>query len=261
MVNIELSAQQADELKNFYVSELEKILKRADVIRELLSKLDIEHTHIRLPETTQVKEQAPKEITTPAETETKIPKWSDFIIQTFQEGQRPLSIKELLKLYEKQYKISKNSVPNMRQALFVMRTKTMQIQSINTPGKKGKLYGLIEWADKSELNTKMDKPETVIELDKKTTSKPIYNWPKFIRETLNKQKRVLSLIEFAKYARKQFDLPADKITSIRGSISPAISNLVRNKMIKSVNKKGFRGKSFGLAEWFDYDGNLVVIYK
>ena len=79
MVNIELTAQQADELKNFYVSELEKILKRADIIKDILSKLDIEHEHISLPETAQVKEQQPKKITTPAKTETKAPKCSDFI--------------------------------------------------------------------------------------------------------------------------------------------------------------------------------------
>jgi hypothetical protein len=261
MVNIELSAQQADELKNFYVSELEKILKRADVIRELLSKLDIEHAHIKLPETTQVKEQAPKEIITLAETGTKIPKWVDFIIQTFQEEQRPLSIKELLKLYEKQYKISKNSQSAMRQALFVMRTKTKQIKSISTTGTTEKLYSLSEWADKSVLNTKMGKPDTAIEPDKTTTSKFKYHWPQFIQETLNQQKRTLSLKEFVKYAMKHFEIPADKMKSIRGSIAPAISNLGKSNTIKSVQKKGFRGVSYGLAEWFDYNGDLVPFYK
>ena len=42
MVNIELTPQQAEELKNFYISELDKLLKRSDVIKEIINKLDTE---------------------------------------------------------------------------------------------------------------------------------------------------------------------------------------------------------------------------
>jgi len=275
MINIEITQQQAEELKTFYVAELEKLQKRADVIRELLNKLDAGQTHIKLPETTEVKEKLPKKVTSPVEADAKNPSWGNYIIQILQEKQKPLTSKEFLKLYKKQYKINianpKNAKTSLAQALFGLRTKTKQIQSIKTKGKKEKLYGLSEWADTSVLITnseqkekiKKNKPETTIaiEHDEKVTPKFAYNWPQFIRETLNKQKRILSLSEFVKYAMKHFELSADKTKFTRSNLAPTVSTLGKSKILKSIQKEGINGKSYGLAEWFEEDGNLIPEYK
>ena len=272
MVNIELTPQQAEELKNFYISELDKLLKRSDVIKEIINKLDTEHAHIRLPETMQLKEQTPKEITSLDETETKNPKWIKFVVQILQEQQKPLSSKAIIKLYQKRYKISnaelKTSKYNLAQALYILRVKTKEVQSIKTVGKKEKLYGLIDWTDKSlpgtKINTKTQQsiPDTAIELDTTASSNFSVKWPPFIKEILTKQNRVLSANEILLYAMKHFEIPADKKRTTRGSLSPTLSYLKKNgRLINSMQKVGVRGVSYGLLEWFDEDGKLIVDYK
>jgi hypothetical protein len=123
------------------------------------------------------------------------------------------------------------------------------------------LYGLTEWTEKSVLETKKGKPVSATEPDNNTVPKSKYNWPQFVRESLIRHKRVLSLTEFVKYAMKHFEIPAGNMKSIRGSIAPTISTLGKSKVLKSVSKKGFKGKSYGLAEWFDNNGNLISLYK
>ena len=97
MVNIVLTPQQAEELKSFYVIELEKIQKRADEIKGILNKLTVQPELIKTPATKQVKEKTEKkislknqkEITLHKETEKNTPQWGSFIIQVLQEKQKP----------------------------------------------------------------------------------------------------------------------------------------------------------------------------
>ena len=274
MVSIELTPQQAEELKNFYISELEKIQTRSDIIKEIIIKLDIEYAPISLPEVVQVNKKASKEIISQDEKEIKNPKWNDFIIQVLQEAQKPLSSKALIKLYSKQYKehiVKPETLKfNLAQSLYVMRVKTKQIQSIKIIGENEKLYGLTEWDIESTLKTKpkkqiktiINEPEVPFVLDNATSSKAPFKWSQVIKEILIKQKRILTLNEILLYAMKHFEINANKKRATRGSISTTINYLKKKKrLIKPIQKKGIRGMSYGLLEWFDDDGKLIVEYK
>ena len=54
MVNIELTPKQAEELKNFYIVELEKIQKRSVEVKELLSKLNSQTVLIKTSGTKKI---------------------------------------------------------------------------------------------------------------------------------------------------------------------------------------------------------------
>jgi len=280
MVNIELTSQQAEELKNFYVIELEKIQKRADEIKGLLTKLNSTTVPIATSTTKQVSEKTHKKITVQnldeinlhKESEAHSPKWGDFIIQVLQEKQKPLTRKAITKLYEKHYNtnITKSKRSGMEQALARLRVRNKKIQSIQTEGKKERLYGLTEWADKSSLKTKPEKivktkkatSMIAIKRDKRLPANTTYNWPQFIIDTLSKTKRVLTAKDFLQRAMVHYTIPKHDIVSTRGKLSPALSNMEKNtKKLKTVMKKGITGRCYGLTEWFDDDGKLIAIYK
>lgn len=280
MVNIELTSQQAEELKNFYVIELEKIQKRADEIKGLLIKLNTSSVPIATSTTKQVSEkthkkitvQNIKEITLHKESEAHNPKWGDFIIQVLQEKQKPLTRKAITKLYEKHYNtnISKSNRSGLEQALARLRVRNKKIQSIKTEGKKEALYGLTEWEVKPIKKTvttkivkvKKDNPKTAIKPTIQSPEKNTLSWPNFILETLNKTKRVMSLKEFLQQAIVAFNIPKHRIESARNSLSPMLSYLVRkSKTLKTVTKEGQAGRSYGISKWFDDDDKLIAIYK
>jgi hypothetical protein len=250
MVNIVLTPQQAEELKSFYVIELEKIQKRADEIKGILNKLTVQPELIKTPATKQVKEKTEKkislknqkEITLHKETEKNTPQWGSFIIQVLQEKQKPLSRQGIAKLYEQHYntKITnyKNIMNTIAQALYWLRVKNKKIVSIQKAGVKGKLYGLAEWGanpvnktvtakiPKAKKNKQSQrKQKTIVKPDNKPPINSTYNWPEFIKETLNKQKRILNAKELLQYAMKHFELPAHEMISTRGKLSPALSRL------------------------------------
>lgn len=271
MVNIELSQQQAEELKNFYISELDKLNKRSEVIRELLGKLDTEHAFIKLPGTAQVKEITPEKITPEEGKVFKNLKWPDFIINALHEKQKPLTRVAFTELYEKRYNVKIADTGSERyaleQTLYKLRVKDKLIESIRRKGVKGKLYGLTEWTDKPVLKNKNGEETNNISKvteagsDSLTGYKHTYNWPQFVKETLIKQKRILTLNELIEYAMNQFNIPEDKMVKTRGNLSPTVSNLRKKKILMPAKKPGFRGTAYGMAEWFDNEGNLIVDYK
>jgi hypothetical protein len=187
MVNIELTSQQAEELKKFYLSELEKVQKQEQVIKELIGKLGVNTPIVEVAPKAAVTVEAPKkavaeekvrktrsnakaekiEVAEVAEVdevdETKGFGWRKFIIDKLQEYQKPLSSKDFIKMYEKQFKVnisdSKKAKFSMNQALFLLRSKSNQIVSIKTDGKKEKLYALTEW-EEQVITKKTRKPRT-----------------------------------------------------------------------------------------------------
>ena len=282
MVNIELTSLQAEELKAFYVNELEKIQKRTDEILGLLNKLNSQPFKIVASAKNHVNKKSHKkiivnnieEIVLQKESEAKNPKWSEFIIQVLQEKQKPLSRKVISKLYEQHYnkKItnSKSAQSGLLQALYWLRVKNKKIQSIKKDGKKEKLYGLTEWSAnpiKKTITTKISKTKKVnrkpaTKQTVQSSEKNTHNWNKFIFDTLNKTKRVMSLKELLQYAIVTFNIPKQGMVSTRNSLSPMLSNLVRkSKTLKSVKKEGQTGRSYGISNWFDDDDNLIAIYK
>jgi len=279
MFKIELTPQQVNELKEIYTHELEKLQKREVEIREFLGKLEAKPPVISTPEETPLKESIIKN-----------PTWSNFIIQVLKDQQKPLSVKTITKLYKQQYEIkealSKKALSSLTQSLFWLRTRKNQIQSIKTPGKKERMYSLVEWpaTTKPEVKSEIQpepkpkrkyekktkpKPEkkprgikSTVKLIKEQTDDSSYKWTQFIVDTLNKTKRVLTAKEFIRYATTTFNIPKHEIASVRNSLSPTLSNLARKqKSLKTVIKKGQRGKSYGLANWFNDEGELIADFK
>ncbi|MFA6922979.1 MAG: hypothetical protein WC223_01880 [Bacteroidales bacterium] len=289
MVNIELTPLQANELKNFYAIELEKIQKRAEEIRGLLKKLDDKHFSIKTPSAsssntpTLIKSITVKPIPQQNNTasikkgqKSKNPNWGNYVLQVMQEQNKPLTKEQILKLYQKHFNISfsnpATATNSLSQALQRLRVKRNLIQSIKPKGQKRKLFSLVNIKDKAPtktntntekiVKTKKIEPKTTIERNRKYPSNTTYNWPKFIVETLNKTKRVLSVKDFLRHATVSLNIPKEGISSARNSLSPMLSTLVsKSKKLKALKKEGQTGRSYGLRNWFDDEGKLIAIYK
>jgi hypothetical protein len=285
MVNIELTPQQVEELKNFYAIELENIQRRANEIKELLNKLEAKPLNRSKPaiipdkvEPTPNLTRQPKKSIKVKPRKTKNPNWRHFVLKTLKENDKPLTSGEIIKLYYKQHNLdlpaSQNSLMALSQALYRMRVKDNIVKSSKIKGKREKRYGLIDATDKSVVLTENakakkpvplnpnQKPKTIIRQDNKPPLVTTYNWPKFIFETLNKTKRVLSAKEFLKYALVYYNIPKKETESTRGKLSPALSRMEKIvKSLKTCQKDGQAGRSYGLSEWFDGDNKLKADFK
>lgn len=286
MVNIDLTPQQIEELKKYYESELEQMRKRTDEFQRLLIKLDTKYSFDAKSSVPADKNEIKPLLTklTSKKTikikprKTKNPNWRHFILTSLNEQNKPLSLKEFFKSYKRQYGIdastSKTSGMALSQALYRLRVKDNIVKSFRINGKKEKVYGLIDNADKTVLltdNAKAkkpiklkpnQKPKTVTARENKPPLVTTYNWPQFIFDTLNKTKRVLSASDFVRHAMVHFNIPKRDFEATRIKVSPALSNLDKNlKKLKTIKKAGQAARFYGLPEWFDYDNKLIVKYK
>lgn len=301
MINIDLTLQQVEELKSFYINELDKIQNRADEIRGILEKFKIKPESVAKPQVPAIKTEIgyprltdgqaslwekPKvekqKIITPRKETDKQTKWGNMILELLQEKQKPLSIRKIVKTFEKQINIPKTdlkkAISGIQQSLHRLRTYNNKIQSIKRKGKKEKLYGLTEWAKKPKIISlipEVSKPnkdknstsrrnisKTIVKQAGKPPLNYTYNWPEFIKKILNKTKRILTAKEFLKYAMNYYNIPVSQRNNTRGKLSPALSRLEKiTKTLKSFKKKGVTGRSYGLSEWFDGDGNLIPEFK
>lgn len=269
MRSIELTKEQVEELKGFYKLELEKSFKRTNEIIAILDKLEPKTESFDKPvvqEPVPVKKIA---VTVPKE-ENKYIKWGDVIIELLKEKQKPLTTKEISKILLAQRNIPKSDIKKanlaITQSLFRMRKVTKKIQAIAKKGTKAKLYGLPEWAKNTEAEKSIAPPKIIAIPEKKQdTMKRTYgkyNWQEFIKETLQSKKRVLNLGELANVALKHFELKSTEKTRTKSSLATVLTKLVtKDKILKTTKKKGITGKSYGLKEWFDENGNLVSLYK
>lgn len=285
MVNIELTPQQVEELKNFYANELENIQRRADEIKGLLNKLDtktivstkpaiIPDKVVPTPDLTS----QPKKSIKVKPRKTKNPNWRHFILKVLKENDKPLTSGEIIKLYYNQHNLdlpaSPNSLMALSQALHRLRVKDNIVKSSKIKGKREKRYGLIDATDKSVVLTENakakkpvplnpnQKPKTIIRQDNKPPLITTYNWPKFVFETLNKTKRVLSAKDFLKHALVYYNVPKKDSALTRSRLSPALSRMEKiTKSLKTCKKAGQAGRFYGLPEWFDGDNKLKVDYK
>lgn len=203
MIKIELTAQQVEELKSFYVIELEKIQKRANEIKELIVKLSSNIDALPEVDAVQldkkIKIVAPvkynKEITVQQKTIQPAQTWSSFILQVLQEQQKPLTRKEIAKLYENQYHIdiskSSSAQAALVQALYRLLHKTKRIVGTKTAGVNELSYGLLTGGTKpfSKTITPDITKRKVITLSKKKTG----SLPKVVKkQVLSSDKAAMS---------------------------------------------------------------------
>lgn len=171
MVQIELTTQQIEELKNHYILELEKLQHRSAEIMGILSKLVNE----RLAPIREKMAETVQQITdeSAAQPEGRGRKsgsanWSNFIIELLNEKKKPLTSKQIIKEYEKRNNVkikgTKAAQFSLNQALFRLRSHKNLITSTKRKGKKGNLWKLTAQADAGEAKAKRKtrkKKETV----------------------------------------------------------------------------------------------------
>jgi hypothetical protein len=289
MANIELTSQQIEELKSFYTAELERIQARTAEIKGLLEQLKEKGERVPAAARKQVREKAPKKIARKEhkegagqkEAEGKGPRWTSFILDTLQEIQKPLSRKEIARLYDQQHHTriasSKNAMAAIAQALFWLRVKNKKIQSLGAQGKREKLYGLTEWPAevyetalasmpvkkiKEKKARKPRKPRAAAKPKVKVALHPAIDWLNFIKETLIKTRRVMTANEILRYAVSNFQIPDFQVKPTRSNLLSTLSKLGKNpENFKTVQKENVRGKSYGLPEWFNEDGQLIPEFK
>lgn len=286
MINIELTPQQADELKVFYYQELKRVMERAEEIRALLEKLDnlpaSKYFNEQLEATASAKktQAAPKVRKTPVSKKesTGYLNWPSFILQVLQEKNKPLTIDEFYNLYESHYGIkipdSEKSIQSLKKALYRLRVNEKKIKSTLNKKTKERSFTLID----DDQNEKTIKPQpskaakktlkekafaeqakgTILPTEKKTS----YNWTDFVVNVLKKNKRVFTVKDFIKHAMVYYNLPKSEEASIKSKLPPMLTRLNRvKKMLKTVKKPGQRARYYGLPEWFAADGTLIPMYK
>jgi len=289
MANIELTTQQIEELKSFYTAELERIQARSAEIKGLLEQLKGKGEKAPAAVKKQVRVKAPKKIArkerketgSQKEAEGKGPRWTSFILQTLQEMQKPLSRKDIAGLYDQQHHTrianSENAMAAIAQALFLLRVKNKKIQSLGAKGKKEKLYGLAEWPAevfetalaampegkmKGKRVRKPRKPRAAAKPKVKVTLHPVIDWLNFIKETLIKTRRVMTSNEILRYAVANYQIPEFQVKPTRSNLLSTLSKLGKDPQnFKTVQKENVRGKSYGLPEWFNEDGQLIPEFK
>jgi hypothetical protein len=151
---------------------------------------------------------------------------------------------------------------SLNQTLFRLRSKQNLITSTRRKGKKGNVYSLVKQPDTTVVKTQPKQVDKTVKKEKELSATTKGKWPQFILDTLTKQKRILSVNEFVKYAMVHFELPAnDKKVTVK-RIGPVLSHMVKaSKKIKSTRKAGQAGTFYGLTDWFGDKNELITIYK
>lgn len=280
MIKIDLTPTQIKELRNFYIGELERINQRKAEIISMLKTIGEESA---VEETTTVasyveEPAVAKETKAPGAGEEEKSKsgkppegrirWSDFILDKLKENDKPITLDEVFKAYQKEHNIKfpdfKAAKASLSQSFHYLQYNKKQIESFPRKGKRGNFYKLVE--NKGGSQVVKEKPVRQAkakkkEEPKKTTHAPKNQWADFIVDTLNKTKKVLNRNEILDLAMRHFLISPKHRISTRGKLSPVLSHMAnKTEQLKTVKKPDERGKYYGLAEWFDEKGNLPSEY-
>lgn len=282
MVNIKLAPKQVIELKKFYVGELKILLERVDEVKDILNKLennpsvDVSENIINNDSKGTVLSTAKKDITQGKDLrfrKTKNPNWRLFVTKILKELQKPLTVSEIMRLYEKKNneKVigNKKYLNSLSQALFRLRVVNKRIISKRVKNQKEKVYLLLGQTQGSEgipQTRKQRQKKTILKTSisksDKGTSRDNYDWAKFIFETLTKTKRVLTEKEFFRYALVYFNIPKKDSVTIKGKLKIALSDLVKKgKHLKRTTKEGHSITFYALPEWVNNNHELKTEFK
>lgn len=277
MSQIEFTPNQVEELKNYYLLELEKLHQRSVEITGILRKLMQEPMDNKKPQSTfnplpETVVKVPEQVYQPEEKlfrkgrPTRNPDWKNIVPQLLKEQNKPLTKGQILKLYEKQYNVSlsgsASAISSLNQSIQRLRVKNNILTSSKIKGHKGNFYSLVKPEGISVVKTQLtpitESSETGIKADENVK----FYIPQFVVDTLNKTRRILSLKDIVNYAMVRYSIPENDKKVIYGKISPVLTHMSKNKdKIRTIRKDGLAYKFYGLTEWFNNKGELIVMYK
>jgi len=272
MIKVNLTTEQAAELRNYYIEELERIQKRSAEILNLLKAIGQEHSTVEPSAPAKPKEKPSQESSEQksVESKTKPPGWSEYIIKLLSERERAVTRDQIFKSYQKEYDVNfpdPNAAKNtLSQALHYLQNTKKLIEGTPRKGKRGNIYRLIEVKEagaeekKKPLKSRKEKkgrPEPV-----KKVAPPDDQYANLIIETLGIEKRVLNRDEFVQFALEKIQEAKGHKIATRGKIAKSLSFLWKETgQIKKTKKADASGTFYGLSEWFDNDNNLKPEYK
>lgn len=145
MVKVNLTPNQAAELKMHYINKLEKIQQRSSEILSLLKAIGQESG-----ETVQTWTEEEKGTTDQKGQDDKSvkPRWSEYILKLLRERKRAVTSDQIFKSYMKEYGVNfPNPKPvknTLNVALHYLQNKKKLIEGTPRKGKRGNIYRLAE---------------------------------------------------------------------------------------------------------------------
>ena len=296
MIQVDLTPEQAAELKVHYTRKLEKIQERTSEILNLLKAIGEEPVATEQTRAEQQRETTEQKVRDEKPTK---PKWSDYIIKLLKERKRGVSSDQIFKSYMKEHGVAFPDPKPVKNTLsfalhYLQHTKNL-IEGIPRKGKRGNVYRLAT-EKKPEVEVKQppapEKKKPVMEekkLPAPEKKKPLPEKPKkakpkkappakpaktsdidtpetkyiqFVNDTLQKEKRILNRDEFVRYAMVYFNLPQRNKISTRGKVFKTLVYMEKDAgTLKKAKKKNQKGIFYGLSEWFDDENRLIPEFK
>lgn len=181
MKKLSLTNSEFNHLRDIYLSELDKALKRVEHLTAILKKIDTDFDPPKEDELVEQYQQIKK--AKPAVKESSAPKrkvstkrvaknktskktrkpivnkgsgknkvkWNDFVINTIKERNAPILSSELSEIALKHFDVSEADVPKVKRvisgALSKLVTMENKLIAQKLPDSRVKKYGLVEWFD------------------------------------------------------------------------------------------------------------------
>ena len=163
MIKVELTPGQAEELRNHYILELEKLQERSAEILRLLKSMGHETGTEKHP-VKEAQAETPPPPPQTREEKTTNPRWSQYVVKLLKEKGKPLSKDQIFKTYEKEHNVnlsnSKAAKNSLSQSLHWLKTQKDMIISRPRKGKRGNLYEINPAVASTKETTKAGKEKT-----------------------------------------------------------------------------------------------------
>ncbi|MDO9512008.1 MAG: hypothetical protein Q7J34_09630 [Bacteroidales bacterium] len=222
MKQINLTENEANELKEFYILKLEKTKRRLAHFQSILAKFEETESPIKS------KRGRPKKITS---------------VEEIPETPKPKkSVKKIAKKTEKVIAISEAEV-------------------IAEPKKRGRPKKVYT-AEEIALNNKKAKALARKKAGKKTKKNPKKpstkaNWTEFIMNTIIDTSRPITAKAMHDTAVKTLNIAPEMQKKSNMSVAACMSNLARKTgKLKTYAAEGLKNQFYGLPEWFEENGDL-----
>lgn len=269
MKSIKFTDKEITELKSFYRCEQKNIAERLEIIKGILSKVDIdEKQSVEKPgrpglseasvidraerngEETQATADKPekKESQKPRKRRKKArkSKWGSFILDLLKQQGRPIKFEHIVEEAIYKFEAPKEKHKNVKQSLtnsaFKLRKHQKKIHTLSIPGVRGKYVGLSRWFDKDgELkeNYKVKLPALQTEKPKTRKMEPAKTttdqspdrptWPEFVLKSLEKEGKPIHAKVLTEKAMHEFNIDEKLYEKTRIAVARTMSSLDKQR--------------------------------